>query len=359
ADLADDDRNILLERHVHDRAVSDIATGLGVRPHAVTMRLRRAEERLAGAFAAAHAHAVNEPECRTTRAAMHDYLKDRLLPRRRGRFEAHMDACAECTRAFVDVREVSWMLRDLGQHVVAGAIATGALGAAAGAVAAGGAAGAGGAAAGASAPRSFGKKEAAIVAGVLAMLAIGGGAAALVAGQADEPPAAESVADPGAGGGTEGGAGTGGSDGGGSSGNSGDGEGGDGGGGSRTDSDPGTDVADWLAQLGIGNGPSDGGAGGSSDTAPEGSDVEGSDVEGSDADGGNVDGSEARDEPGGGRASDGDTGGDGPASADGARPGVGAELTDWLAGLGAIGIPGFLLIVFLLWLWERWSRAEE
>ncbi|WP_129787156.1 zf-HC2 domain-containing protein [Promicromonospora panici] len=141
SDLADDDRQILLERHVHDKAVTDIATGLGVRPHAVTMRLRRAEERLAGAFAAAHAQAVNEPECRTTRAAMHDYLKDRLLPRRRNRVEAHMDTCAECTRAFIDVREVSWMLRDYGQHVVAAAVATGALGAAVGAGAAGAAGG--------------------------------------------------------------------------------------------------------------------------------------------------------------------------------------------------------------------------
>ncbi|WP_344400380.1 sigma-70 family RNA polymerase sigma factor, partial [Promicromonospora sukumoe] len=119
SDLADDDRKILLDRHVRDMAVADIAGDLGVRPHAVTMRLRRAEERLAGAFAAAHAQEVNEPECRATRAAMHDYLKDRLLPRRRGRVEAHMDGCAECTRAFVDVREVSWMLRDLGQHLVA------------------------------------------------------------------------------------------------------------------------------------------------------------------------------------------------------------------------------------------------
>ena len=119
ADLADDDRQILLDRHVHDRAVTDIATGLGVRPHAVTMRLRRAEERLAGAFAAAHAHAVNEPECRTTRAAMHDYLKGRLLPRRQRRLEVHMDGCGECTRAFIDVREVSWALRGLGRRLAA------------------------------------------------------------------------------------------------------------------------------------------------------------------------------------------------------------------------------------------------
>src|SRR5690606_41372531 len=74
------------------------------------------------------ARPVNEPACRTTRAGRHDCLKGRMLPRRQHRLEVHMDSCADCTRAFMDVREVSWMLRDLGQHLVAGAVATGTLG---------------------------------------------------------------------------------------------------------------------------------------------------------------------------------------------------------------------------------------
>ncbi len=322
SDLADDDRQLLLERHVHDRAVADIATNLGVRPHAVTMRLRRAEERLAGAFAAAHAQGVNEPECRTTRAAMHDYLKDRLLPRRRARFEVHMDGCAECTRAFVDVREVSWMLRDLGQHVIAGALATGALGAAVGGAAAGapgGAAGAGGAgAAGAGAPRPFGKKEAAIAAGVLAALALGGGAAALVANQAADPPVAESAPIPGAGGGGAGGAGDGGA-------GAGDGTGGSGDTGSG-----------GIGSANGTNSPPEGGAG--SDSPPATNRSEGDSAEGGGAEGGGAGGSGTADDP---------------------LPDIGAAVTDWLAKLGAIGIPGFLLIVLILWLWERWTRAEE
>ncbi len=265
-DLADEDRKILLDRHVHDKAVTDIATRLGVRPHAVTMRLRRAEERLAGAFAAAHAQGVNQPECRTTRAAMHDYLKGRLLPRRRGRVEAHMDACGECTRAFIDVREVSWMLRDLGQHLVAGAVATGALGAGVAA----GAAGAGAGAAGAGSPKpSFGKKEAAIAAAVLAALGIGGGAAALIANQPDDPPAAESVTNPGAGGGGDAGAGDG-------AGDSASGTDGEGGNGSNVGEVPSTGdganpglgdaLTNWFAELGIPGGTSE--EDGGSDTAP-------------------------------------------------------------------------------------------
>jgi hypothetical protein len=140
----------------------------------VTMRLRRAEERLAGAFAAAHARSVNRPECRTTRAAMHDYVKGRLLPGRQRRLEVHMNGCGECTRAFVDMREVPWMLRDLGQPF-GGAMITGAVGGAA-------------AVASTATPRSFSKKETAVAAGVLAALAIGGGAATYVANQPGQPP---------------------------------------------------------------------------------------------------------------------------------------------------------------------------
>lgn len=51
---------------------------------------------------------VSGPECRSTRAEMHDYLGRHLPPRRRRRLERHMDGCAECIRAFIDIREVSW-----------------------------------------------------------------------------------------------------------------------------------------------------------------------------------------------------------------------------------------------------------
>ena len=59
----------------------------------------------------------------------------------------------------------------------------------------------------------------------------------------------------------------------------------------------------------------------------------------------------------GGGAEGGGAGGSG--TADDPLPDIGAAVTDWLAKLGAIGIPGFLLIVLILWLWERWTRAEE
>lgn len=63
---------------------------------------------------------VRRPECRVARAALHDYLHGRLAPSRRHRVELHLDGCAGCTRAFIDVREVSWTLRGLRRRLAAG-----------------------------------------------------------------------------------------------------------------------------------------------------------------------------------------------------------------------------------------------
>lgn len=64
-----------------------------------------------GASQAAHGRGIKEPECRSTRAAMHDYLTRRLPERRARRLEAHLDGCARCIRAFIDLREAAWARR--------------------------------------------------------------------------------------------------------------------------------------------------------------------------------------------------------------------------------------------------------
>lgn len=62
-----------------------------------------------------HLRAVNGPECRSTRAAMHDYLGRHLEPRRARRLEVHLDSCAECIRAFIDIREAAWTRRTVAE----------------------------------------------------------------------------------------------------------------------------------------------------------------------------------------------------------------------------------------------------
>ncbi|MFI2364560.1 zf-HC2 domain-containing protein [Promicromonospora sp. NPDC019610] len=59
------------------------------------------------------------PECRSTRASIHDYLSGRLLPHRRHRLERHLDGCPGCIRAFIDVRQVSWTRSALDRRLVA------------------------------------------------------------------------------------------------------------------------------------------------------------------------------------------------------------------------------------------------
>ncbi|WP_285106329.1 zf-HC2 domain-containing protein [Promicromonospora sp. MEB111] len=62
---------------------------------------------------------MQRPECRSTRASIHDYLSGRLLPHRRHRLERHLDGCAACIRAFIDVRQVSWNRSALDRRLVA------------------------------------------------------------------------------------------------------------------------------------------------------------------------------------------------------------------------------------------------
>ncbi|MFC8943568.1 zf-HC2 domain-containing protein, partial [Streptomyces griseoincarnatus] len=102
------ERQILWDHHVVSRPVAAIADEIGVLPYAAKRRLRRAENRLASSLAETHTGIADDAECKTTRASMHDFVRNRLLPRRRQQVEDHMVQCAGCTRAFVDVRESYW-----------------------------------------------------------------------------------------------------------------------------------------------------------------------------------------------------------------------------------------------------------
>lgn len=56
----------------------------------------------------------HEAACRTTRAALHDYVNRHLQPRRQRQLETHLYGCDGCIRAFIDIREVSWTRRAAG-----------------------------------------------------------------------------------------------------------------------------------------------------------------------------------------------------------------------------------------------------
>ncbi|MGF0118525.1 zf-HC2 domain-containing protein [Promicromonospora sp. Marseille-Q5078] len=125
ATLPHDDQRLLWDRHVLGRELAAIATDLGMHARGVLRRLRQAEERLAAAFAAAHARAC-PPGCLDTRQSLHSYVRHRLSPPRRTALEAHLFGCRGCMRAFIDVREAGWAVRDAGPLLLAGTVAGGA-----------------------------------------------------------------------------------------------------------------------------------------------------------------------------------------------------------------------------------------
>lgn len=99
----------------------DQQSGLDAARQADVALLRSALSGLAGGAAPSRLthRPAQRPECRATRAAMHDYVTGRMTPSRQRRVEVHLDRCDPCTRAFTDVRQVSWALRGLGRRLAA------------------------------------------------------------------------------------------------------------------------------------------------------------------------------------------------------------------------------------------------
>ncbi len=119
ATLPHDDQQLLWDVHVHGRGVETIAREKALHARAVRHRLRRAEERLAAGFAAAHARYC-APGCLETRTSLQDYVRHQLGTRRRDALESHLFSCEDCMRAFIEIREAGWALRDAAPALLAG-----------------------------------------------------------------------------------------------------------------------------------------------------------------------------------------------------------------------------------------------
>lgn len=74
-----------------------------------TRRSRRARYETVPSFVERRTAVPDPAVCRSTRGAMHDYIRHRLLPCRRRELEDHLVDCTECVRAFTDVRESYWL----------------------------------------------------------------------------------------------------------------------------------------------------------------------------------------------------------------------------------------------------------
>ena len=140
--LPDESRSLLWRLVVHEEKPHQIAPGLGTTPNGVASRSKRARERLRQTFLSELVANAGEPDCREVRRQLGGYVRDSLSVSARERVDDHLDQCARCRAAVLDVVDVDAAIR----LRVAPVLLPGAFAVAAGAGA--GAAGAGVAAAG-------------------------------------------------------------------------------------------------------------------------------------------------------------------------------------------------------------------
>ncbi|SKC58174.1 hypothetical protein [Krasilnikoviella flava] len=119
AALPPDDQLLLWATHVQRHEPAAVAAALGTHTRAVPRLLGQAEQALAAALEAAHAHGC-PPGCAATRRALGDLTHRRVQPAQETEPEDHLVACPACLHAFVDVREPAWALRDAGPRLLAG-----------------------------------------------------------------------------------------------------------------------------------------------------------------------------------------------------------------------------------------------
>ncbi|ANC32184.1 zf-HC2 domain-containing protein [Isoptericola dokdonensis] len=125
ATLPYQEQRLLWDSHVLGRTLDGIAGALGLHVRAARRRLQRAEEQLARALSAAHARGVPARLCAETRGDLHAYVTHHLGGGRRQALEDHLFGCPGCMRAFIDVREASWALRDAAPVLLAPLAASG------------------------------------------------------------------------------------------------------------------------------------------------------------------------------------------------------------------------------------------
>lgn len=120
--LEHDDQRLLWLRHVDAADDLTIAKEMSVPLGSVQRRLRKAERAMSQNFAAVHARAVAESPgaCTGTRRSLGDYVRHRVPAGRRRVLEEHLFGCQDCMRAFIDVRQVGWSLRDAAPVLLAG-----------------------------------------------------------------------------------------------------------------------------------------------------------------------------------------------------------------------------------------------
>lgn len=127
--LPDESRSLLWELVVHEEKPHRLAPRLGTTPNGVASRSKRARERLRQVFLSELVANAGDLQCREVRRQLGGYVRDSLTAKARQRVDEHLDGCARCRAAVLDVIDVDAAIR----LRVAPALLPGAFAAAAGA----------------------------------------------------------------------------------------------------------------------------------------------------------------------------------------------------------------------------------
>ena len=126
ASLPEASRAVLWHVVVERQTPAEIAPILGTSPNGVTLRARRAKERLRQAFLQQHLAATDDQECRETRRQLGPYIRDALSSRDRAAVDEHLRQCERCRAALLEVDDVNNSLRTvIAPIILGGALAAG------------------------------------------------------------------------------------------------------------------------------------------------------------------------------------------------------------------------------------------
>lgn len=98
---------------VEERPTEEVAQQLGRRPGAVAALAYRAREAFAEAYLSQHQQRVTSPACERITPKLAHYVRGRSGDIDVARVEHHLTACADCTQAVVELRDVNASLRTL------------------------------------------------------------------------------------------------------------------------------------------------------------------------------------------------------------------------------------------------------
>jgi RNA polymerase sigma factor (sigma-70 family) len=126
ASLPEASRAVLWHVVVERQTPAEIAPILGTSPNGVTLRARRAKERLRQAFLQQHLAATDNQECRETRRQLGPYIRDALSSRDRAAVDEHLAGCERCRAVLLEIDDVNDTLRAaIAPVILGGALAAG------------------------------------------------------------------------------------------------------------------------------------------------------------------------------------------------------------------------------------------